>query len=210
MDESYNSDGDDDYGRMTSSSLLDSKVKSKSIAPDLAKYNIPEDIIAKADELYKADKVDICRQRKRIFLLFYYTLEAYRENHKDVDPNKIGIVFGLSQGDIMTAVSTFNKKKNSCKISFTSPIQLTMAYCDELRINDSIIKDEIHDLCMNVISKDPTLVNSYPQTIASGILYYYFQTTNYEPDKATFELIVGRSAATIKKMAKHVSIIDNA
>lgn len=207
MDDSLD---DGTFGLISSDYLIESKPKEKSIAASLAKYpNIPADIIAKADELYKKDDVKICRQRKRIHLLFYYTLEAYRELFGDVDPNKIGKIFDLKQGDTMTAVSTFNKKKKCTKIKFTSPISLIQTYCYELNIKDDEIVEEICQLCKDTLAKDPILMNSYPQTVASGILWYYFQTTNYEPDRQKFEKIVGRSTATIKKIAKQISIIDN-
>jgi len=209
MDGSYNSYEDSSYGLSNSDSLLCSNTKEKSIASDLVKYKIPEDIIAKADELYKRDKVKICRQKKRIHLLFYYTLHAYRDAYNDIDPNKIGKIFGLTQGDAMTAVSTFNKKKDTCKVFFTSPLSLTLNYCKDLNIVDVEILAEITKLCLEVIHKEPNLMNSYPQTIASGILWYYFQTSNYEPDRVKFEQIVGRSTATIKKTAKLIGTIDN-
>lgn len=209
MADSYNSYDDSDYGLGDSDSLLCINVKEKSIASDLVKYKIPEDIIAKADELYKRDNVKICRQKKRIHLLFYYTLHAYRDSYKDIDPNKIAKIFNLTQGDAMTAVSTFNKKKDSDNVNFTSPLRLTLNYCKDLNIVDEEILNEIKTLCLEVIHKNPNLLNSYPQTVASGILWYYFQTSNYEPDRLKFEQIVGRSTATIKKTAKLIGTIDN-
>jgi len=211
MSNSYNSydDCDENFGLLNSGSLFEARPKEKSIISDLVKYNIPEDIIAKADELYKRDDVKICRQKKRLHLLFYYTLQAYRDIYQHVDPNKIAKYFNLKQGDTMTAVSTFNKKKNVSKISFTSPLQLTRDYCRDLNIKEEEIVEEIVDLCRNVVFKNPRLLDSYPQTIASGVLWYYFQTSNYEPNREKFEKTVGRSTATIKKVAKLVSKIDN-
>lgn len=214
MDNSYSEyDEDENQGIvLTSDSLLDSRPKEKSIAADLAKYDIPEDIIARADILYKEDQVDsfrICRQKKRKKLLFYFTLKAYRELYHDVDPNKIAKPFGLTQGDTMTAVSTFNKKKTSSDVYFCSPIKLTERYCEELSIKDPEIISEILRLCATVIEKEPNLINNYPQTIAAGVIWYFFQAYNYDPHREKFESIVGRSSATIKKMAKLVGEIDN-
>ncbi len=209
MSDSYSSYDEENFGLLSSTSFLENKPKEKSIASDLAKYNVPEDIIARADELYKQDDVKICRQRKRLHLLFYYTLGAYRSIHRDVDPNKIAKYFDLTQGDTMTAVSTFNKKKKRSNLTFSSPVKLTGDYCFELKIRDPEIVEEIVNLCRNVICKNPLLLNNYPQTVASGVLWYYFQTYNYEPDRENFETVVGRSTATIKKVAKLVSTIDN-
>lgn len=184
------------------------KPRERSISQDLLKYDLPEDIISTADFLYKKDNVSICRQRKRLHLLFFYTLEAYRKRQGNVNTNNIAEIFNLDQGEIKTAISKFNKMKKKSKVSFSSPVEYVVMFARQLNVKEDLINDLVI-LSKKVITKKPILLNSFPETLASGILHYYFSTLNYNFERELFEKTVSRSSATIRKMSKIICEIDN-
>jgi hypothetical protein len=187
--------------------IINDKIRDKTIMPELRKYNLPEEIISKADEFYRADNAKIRRQKKRIDLLFYYTLKAYRDIHVNVDPNSIGKIFNLNSGKVQTAITTFKGKKESCYY-FTSPVGIVRQYCEMLKV-DSDTTQDIINITIRVITKCPELLDSHAQAIASGAMWYHFSTIGYEPDKRKFKYIVGRSIPTVKKFSKRIASIDN-
>lgn len=187
--------------------------KEKTIIPDLKKYINDENLILKADELYRKSKTGISRQKQRIYLLFAFTLKAYRILYGPVDPNKIGKLFTLPSGTLTpgkqnTAVSSFSDKKEN-SIYYTSAIDLIPSYCKDLNMED--ISDDIVTLGNQIIAKDKTLMNVFPQTVAGGLIYYYLSNiyTNSEIDKNRLKEVVGRTLATIRKMSIIITEIDN-
>lgn len=180
--------------------------REKSIANDLRKYLTDELLIEKADEIYRSKNSRISRQKKRILLLFYYTLEAYRILYGPVDPNKLGKLFSLKQGQQNTAYSSFSNRREN-HVYFTSPINLISDYCDELRIDK--YKEEIVDFARDMLERDKSLYNKYPQTVAGGILLYYFSNIGSDMSQDKISEVVGKTPATLKKMAVIIQKIDN-
>lgn len=183
--------------------------KEKTIIPDLQKYNISEDVMMLADSIYKKDSTKVFRQKNRIFLLYYYTLLASRSIYNNVDPFRLGKLFNITQGQCVKAVNSFNKKRNASMLSFTNPIFLLQSYCKELGINDPEDIEVITTLGREVILRDPTILNTYAQTLAGGILYYYGILYNEKINTEKLETITTRSINTIKKAANDIGLIHN-
>lgn len=215
-DEIDEEDIDDDYISISDfdESPIMTAVKEKTIIPDLRRYLNDEDLILKADELYRKSETGISRQKQRIYLLFAYTLKAYRILYGPIDPNKIGKLFPLPSGAILTpgkqntAVSSFSNKKENT-IYYTSAIDLIPDYCKSLEIED--LTDDIIDLGKQIIAKEKSLMNVFPQTVAGGLIYYYLSNiyTNSEIDKTRLKEVIGRTLATIRKMSVIISEVDN-
>lgn len=183
------------------------KVVEKSIIHDLMDYDLPEDVILKADYCYKEISSKIRRQNKRVLLYFYCVLKAYRELYGAVDPNSIRKTFGLTQGDIMKSVSTFSNKRVS-EIIYTSPVDLIPDYCRRLKIKDECVED-IVKIGESIIKSNPTLKNDSPQTVAAGIIWYHLSTIGVDNEKKEFSSIVDRTPATVKKMYIKIATFDN-
>jgi hypothetical protein len=207
-------DEDDEVVCSEFDEMMLSYSKEKTISTDLRKYINDEELILKADELYRNSKTGISRQKQRIYLLFAFTLKAYRILYGPVDPNKIGKLFSLPSGGILTpgkqntAVSSFSDKKENT-IYYTSAIDLLPDYCRNLKIEDAL--EDITELGKQILAKDKSLMNVFPQTVAGGLIYYYLSNiyTTGDIDKNKLKEVVGRTLATIRKMSIIISEIDN-
>lgn len=204
---------DDDIPSADFDEIMFFSSKEKTIVPDLKKYLSDEDLISKADELYRKSETGISRQKQRIYLLFAYTLKAYRILYGPVDPNKIGKLFTLPNGILTpgkqnTAFSTFSNKKENC-LYYTSPLDLIPKYCEELKIEDST--EDIIKLGKEILNKEKSLMNIFPQTVAGGLIYYYlsgiYDINGINRNK--LKKVLGRTLATIRKMSFVISEIDN-
>jgi hypothetical protein len=206
-------DDDNEIAESDFDNIEISTVKVKTIIPDLKKYVSDENLILKADELYRQGKTGISRQKQRIYLLFAYTLMAYRILYGPVDPNKIGKLFSLPSGSLTpgkqnTAMSSFSNKKEN-NLYYTSPIDLIPEYCKDMGITD--LTDDIISLAKQILQKEKSLMNVFPQTVAAGLIYYYLTGIydNADIDKNRLKESVGRTLATIRKMAIIISEVDN-
>lgn len=183
-----------------------------SILPDLRQYSLPDDIKRQADLIYNKMKYIVRRSKSRRQLLFFCVYCAYLElGINNVDPNRLGSQFGLTQGEVQRCDSLFSPLQTGYKppIVNVSPLNYLPGYCYELNLSQESA-DDISKMGASILAKDSSLTQENPQTVAAGLLRYYIITNGIiieNPQRIT--LLTGRSNITIDGMFRRISAIDN-
>lgn len=187
------------------------KPKDRSILDELKKYPLPEDIIERADVIYKSMKKQTSRGAVRKKLFFYCVYNAYVELKINVDPRELGKkIFGLTDGDIKKSYTKFSGIStgyNPPSVNFTAKDHIS-DFVKALSLSEEL-ETEVMELCDSIYSKDSRLKEMNSQTVASGIFKYFLLIKAIPIEKEKLVEITGRSTVTIDIMFKRVSIIDN-
>lgn len=192
-------------------SLSTASAKTRSILTDLRNHTIPDDIKNQADVIYNKMRYQLRRKKVRDQLLFYCVYCAHLELGRDVDPVRLGLMFGLTSGEIQRCDSLFSPLQTGYRPpeTTTTPLGYLPSYCNSLNLAEEAI-DEIMRLAKSILEKDSSLFQEHPQTVASGLLRYYLITNGIETDNlATVPSVTGRSSATMDTMYKRIAAIDN-
>lgn len=187
------------------------KNKNHSIIQDLSKYNFPENIINKADIIYNKMVYRVRKNKIRQQLLFFCVYCAYLELKINVIPTELGKIFNLSTGEVQKCDSLFSPLQTGYYPQYQtiSPLQYLPKYCKEFDLSDEFI-EYIMKSSINIIEKEPNLLQESPQTVAAGLLKYYTYINGIvNEDNKKLKKITGRSNVTIETMFKKICFIDN-
>ena len=173
---------------------------------------ITDELRLEADNVYKALESNkmMRRNNKRKMLLFYCIFKAsVRLKSKERDPIYFANLVGMARGDISGAFSLFrgSNKKDEPSISI-DPQDLVPEYCTKFGLDGETIKD-IEDFCREIVKKDPSLLESFPGTVAAGAVKYYFTIHSISVSEDEFLKTFALSEATVKTMCKRVGEIYN-
>ena len=90
-----------------------------------------------------------------------------------------------------------------------SPLNYLPDYCSSLGLSQDAV-DNIRMQAASIIRKDPSLLQESPQTVAAGLLKYYFVTNGIATDDPQrVAKVTGRSNVTIDGMYRRIASIDN-
>lgn len=187
------------------------KHTDRSILSDLQHYTFAQDIKNRADVIYNKMKYRVRRSKVRSQMLFFCVYCAHRELNISVDPIQLGKTFGLNPGDVQRCDSLFSPLQTGYRppSNNTSPLSYLPSYCENMELSDDAI-NEVKQLAISILRKDPTLFQENPQTVAAGLLKYYIVTngiTTDNPQKITE--VTARSNVTIDGMFRRISTVDN-
>ena len=183
----------------------------RSILNDLRGYPFTEDIKNTADAIYNKMIYRVRRGKIRNQMLFYCVYCAHLELKRDVDPIELGGHFGLNQGQIQRCDSMFSFLQTGYKPASTniSPLRYLTSYCKNMQLSEEIY-DEVLKFASNILSKDKSLLQENPQTVAAGILRYYMVSNGIiTEDTNKMKKVTSRSNVTIDNIFKKIVAIDN-
>lgn len=202
----------------------------RSILPSLIKYPFPDNIKKGADIIFNKMHHQVRRGKMYNMLLYYcvycsYLEEIYKQHLmltvntsaevlgyvSNIDPLKLGKEFGLTKSQIQKCDSIFAPLQTGYKppYSYTPPTNYLPIYCKEIGLSQESIT-EILLLANYILSKDPSLYQDYPQTVAVGIFYYYTIINGIIIDDINKLIqLTGCPMSTIERISKRITIIDN-
>jgi hypothetical protein len=193
-----------DWGHVSNNS-------EKTIRPELDGYFFDDEIKNVADSIYNKMVYQVRRGKVRTKLIFYCIYCAHLELKRDVNPTQLGKIFGLTQGEVQKCDSLFSPLQTGYRAPTTiiSPLQYLPGYCIKLKLSQESL-ETIRKMSQDILSKDPSLKEENPQTVASGLLRYYTLTNGITLDDPNeLEKLTSRSMVTIENMCKRISVIDN-
>lgn len=183
----------------------------KSIYDTLVKYDLPDNICVKADQIFQQMTACVHRGNVRKQLFYYCSYHAYRELEQPVDIIDLANMFSLTASQAQHSHSLFSPIQTGYQpknITLMCPTEMIPGLCKRLLIPDEYISDII-EFTKNIMNKAPSLKQESPQSIAAGILKYYIISNGFELEKMNeFQKIVGRSNVTIDQRVKEISMID--
>lgn len=170
-----------------------------SIANDLSKISVPEDIRRVANDIYRSLNLCTKRGNQRKKMIFYCIIMAYEKLGILCDPKDIADKVGISYSDInkaMDIVITNNFKHYN-------PLDFIPIYHNKLGLPDNILNDII-DTGKRIIENNKELNDGYPQVIAAVIIMYYLTINGFKINMDAFTKLTNRSASTLKKIYNEV------
>lgn len=176
------------------------RVTEKTIIPDMLELDFPDYIKVKADEIYNRNHLISKKSRQRKFIVFSCVLNAYIELGIAKDPNEIANVVGIPRSAISKASSTCNAAGN---LSYFTPTSFIESYAVKFNLPMEDVP-QIQELAEYVLSRDADLADSFPQTVAAAIVYYYMTLKGYEMTMKEFASQSDYSEMTISKRYKKV------
>jgi transcription initiation factor TFIIIB Brf1 subunit/transcription initiation factor TFIIB len=185
--------------------------KSKSILPDLVKYDqFSDDIKNKANNIYIKMNHTTKRAKKRTLLLFFCVHNAYKELDIDVDPADLGDIFGLKAGQLQKTESMFSHLQTDYKpiVRIRSLSDYIRDYCVKIGLEDH--HEEILQLSNHILESNKDLKQSPTQPLAAGMIKYYMKIHGIElVNKTDLATAARRSETTIDAMYKQIAKCDN-
>lgn len=197
INSSLDSDDDDD------SKLISSKVKS--IITDLKILDFPEEIKARANNIFCKMKCSTKRKNKRKLLVFYCLYCAYLELNCPQVPNAIARKLNIPQAEIPKAMALFSEIQTGYRPPdiLITPIHYLQDYCQILGFPEQTV-NMIIEFCDKILEKDPSLNDESPQKTSAGILHCFMYIHGLNFDKDKFAKLFGFSQVTINNIYKRI------
>ena len=182
----------------------------KGILPDMENIDIPDDVKATANNIFKRLNLPTHRGKRRKFLVFFCIYSAYSELNMPKDPRSLATVVNIDPNKITKAFSLFSEVQTGYRTRnlHTNPLDLIPEYCARIRdveLNVEMVKV----LAKRILEKSLKLREMYPQKVTAGIIQYYMAINGIKYNKKLFVGAMGLSDATISNMYREVSMIDN-
>jgi transcription initiation factor TFIIIB Brf1 subunit/transcription initiation factor TFIIB len=164
-----------------------------------------------ANDIYQQLNLTTKRGRQRRKLIFYCVIKAYRELGIVCDPKVVAKEVGIKTTDINKAMNIGNEYSrlsgNNNNGFYHKPQDFIPEYCKQLMIPEDCTQDILR-LTSNIIEKQPSILENYPQILAAAIILYYLTTHGVNIDIEEFSRMFLRSPVTIQKLVKVIADVD--
>lgn len=182
---------------------------NRSIISDLKEYDFPDDVKHRANFIFSKMTLTIRRANKRKFLLFFCVYSAYKELNIPINPVDLRKVFGLKHGEMQKTHTMFSPLQTGYKSvqRVISATDYVIGFCDKLEMEQ--YSDELLAFSQLILERHKELLQSVPQTVASGILMYFMVMNGIEiNDKKFLADTTNRSETTVLAMYKRISELE--
>ena len=181
-----------------------------SIVNELQGYNIEEDIILKAEELYKTLGYPLKRKQTRQMMLFYCVYNAYKMNNIIKEPYILAFMFGLDKTHVSKSLKMFNLDTSQYNLIERIKPQDFIDQFFEMTKLDTEHLDEIKSWLIKILDKEPNLlITTQPQRIAVAIIIYYLSANGISYDIGIYEKVLNIKKTSIIKLVNKLIKLDN-
>jgi transcription initiation factor TFIIIB Brf1 subunit/transcription initiation factor TFIIB len=190
--------------------ISNGKGSEKSIMKDMQNMALPDEIKIRAEEIFGRLNCATKRGNRRKQLVFFCVHNAYIEFGDPQDPKTLAEIVDIKPSEMTKAFSTFSEAQTGYKpqIIQITAIDLLPQYCEKLNFLPEMVEETIA-FARRILEIDPELNETYPQKVASGILYYYAETHGMLMSKREYARMMKLSEVTITNMYKYIAKIDN-
>jgi transcription initiation factor TFIIIB Brf1 subunit/transcription initiation factor TFIIB len=194
-----------EFDELSFSIVPGGKVKS-SIMEDLKSRNFPEYILQKASEINEKMYKHTSRGKNRKKRLYYIIYCSYLELGLCPDKSLILEKFELTDKDVKSVDSEFSFTQTGYKPPslFHNPEEFITIFCNRIGFLEDTIS-LISSICSNIVESNPMLAENSPQSLAAGMLQYYFMINGITIEGTDLTKITGLSKATICLMCSKIS-----
>jgi transcription initiation factor TFIIIB Brf1 subunit/transcription initiation factor TFIIB len=186
------------------------KYEEKSIYRDTEGYNIPPDIIERANESYALVTEDsILRGNSRKGLIVACIFYAYEDTGMRKSQDEIKNFFNINKKILSNGMKMFNLKIKRNPI-YTSPVDFIPKIMEKFNLDEKHTKFVI-TLYTKICSKSAFINRSNPDSIAAGLSYFVLKHINFPVSLSDFSKRVGLSDITIHKISKKIKdVVEDA
>ena len=189
------------------------KIEDKGIYKDVESMNFESDIIEEANKLYNMITSETIRRGNfRKSVIFACIFNAYKYKGKPVSSDELQEHFKLSKKDISTGLKFYNLKGKEIKeikekkTIHVSPIIFIPRIMKKFNSNQEHI-NKVIDLYKMIQNKSSLINRSNPQSVISGLVFYYCRLIGKNITCSKFSSIVNLSDITISRISKNISDI---
>lgn len=189
------------------------KIEDKGIYKDVESMNFESDIIEEANKLYNMITSETIRRGNfRKSVIFACIFNAYKYKGKPVSSDELQDYFKLSKKDISTGLKFYNLKGKEIKeikekrTIHVSPVIFIPRIMKKFNSNQEHI-NKVIDLYKMIQNKSSLINRSNPQSIVSGLVFYYCRLIGKNITCSKFSSIVNLSDITISRISKNISDI---
>lgn len=195
------------------------KTEDRNIYKDVENMGFCDKIIEMANEIYSdvtkiekknksdTDKYKICRGNSRKALVFACIFHSYKISGQPQSCESLITAFNLDRKAGLKGLKqvNLNAPKNSpVRTTYITPGNLIYEIMDKFcATNDQ--KNEVMELYNKIANKSSSLNRSRPQSVASGIVYYWILSTKKPISLKEFTEKVKLSELTINKKTKEIA-----
>jgi len=191
------------------------KAEERSLHSDLEPLGFPQEIIERANVYYKEIiKNKIYRAGNRLSIVFACTYYAYCDIMEPRVPSELAQRFKLDKKGVSNGFKIFSHaytKRPDKK--YIDAMDLVPKLLSELNIDkksQKVCRDDIQIIYDFVHTKSKIFNSSNPQSVASGLIYYYFKINDVPITRSEFSRVVHLTDITFTKIACNVhSILGN-
>lgn len=184
------------------------KVDDKNIFKDLEKYTFPIEICKETNDSYlEVTNGQIRRGNFRKSIIYACVFNAYKNQGDPQNPEELREKIGLTKKEASKGLTFYNlNKKGKRKPVHISPVIFIPKVMKKFNANDNHIK-KVTELFNMINNKSKLLNRSNPQSVISGLVYYYFRLIGGNINGSKFSKIVKLSDITITRISKNISEI---
>lgn len=184
------------------------KIEERSIFKDVENLGFSESIIAKANKIYaEVTQGKIFRGNSRKAIVFACVFHAYKMSGKPQSHERLIQIFNLNRKTGLRGLKYVNlsaPKQSKIRTTYITAKNLI----EEIMEKFSATKDqtaEVMEIYEKIRNKSSRLNRSRPQSVASGLVYYWICMKGKEISVKDFAKKVILSELTINKIAKEIA-----
>lgn len=189
------------------------KVEDKGIYKDIENMDIPPEIAEESNRLYNLITLGkIRRGNFRKSVIFACIFYAYKYKNKPITTDILQQKISLTKKDISNGLKFYNlvckdiKEIKEKKTECISPVIFIPQIMKKFN-SSQIHIDRVTEL-YNMIRNKSSLINrSNPQSVISGLIFYYCRLIGKNITCSKFSSIVNLSDITVSRISKNISDI---
>lgn len=188
------------------------KIEERSIFKDVENLGFSDTIISKANKIYsQVTQGKIFRGNSRKAIVFACVFHAFKISGKPQSHEKLIQIFNLNRKIGLKGlkyVNLYAPKESKLRTTYITPINLI----DEIMQKFSATqeqKQEVIELYEKIKNKSSRLNRSRPQSVASGLVFYWITTKDKKISLKDFAQKVVLSELTINKISKEIFEVIN-
>lgn len=186
------------------------KVRDKAIDTDIQNMNISEHIKDIANTIYtQSCKGKVHRGAYRRAIVFASVFHAYKVDANPQSCESLILQFKIKRKDALKGLKFINEnapKDSPVRTLYITPEHLLNEFLVKFEVNE-VAKQDILQLYQSVLGKSSMLNRSRPQSVSSGLLWYWIQANQKRISIKDFVKKVNLSELTVSKIAKEIARI---
>jgi transcription initiation factor TFIIIB Brf1 subunit/transcription initiation factor TFIIB len=186
------------------------KLDDRSIYKDVENMGFSDKIISLANQLYiQVTKGQIFRGNSRKAIVFACIFHSFKLQGKPQTHENLIKIFELNRKTSLKGLKYVNlnlPKDSPIHTTYITPINLIEDIMDKFKASNEQ-KKEVIDLYNKIKNKSSKINRARPQSIASGLTYFWISLKDIDISLKDFAKKVELSELTISKIAKEISDI---
>ena len=184
------------------------KTEDRTIFRDVENMGFSQKIVSEANSLYfQVTQGQIFRGNSRKAIVFACIFHSYKLSGKPQSHEKLIHVFNLNRKTGLKGLKHVNlhaPKKSSIRTTYITPINLVEEIMDKFSATVEQ-KEEVKKLYELIKNKSSRLNRSRPQSVSSGLIYYWICNQKKDITLKQFTKKVELSELTVNKIAKEIA-----